>query len=322
MVMQIYKFDNIKVLCMILVVIAHTLINSYGNTGMEMIRFLCLCYTMPMFAFVSGYFSKPNLSFRKNIITLLVPCVLFTLINNLIELLVNPHYVFTLLMPGFAMWYLWALFVYRVSLPYIIRIPYIVILSFVITWIVGFVPQIANVFSLSRIICFLPYFLLGYKIANSQQGSLLNIRNRVLTTFNNRGGYFLGLIVIFAIWLIFIYLCPGHTYATGFASGYSSVYSLFIRIALQITILLTGFFIICIFPNKELWFTHYGKRTLNVYLLHGIIVLPLAFQIFPPFSDADWYIRIIMILLPTVLCLFFFSKRVDLIMKKILGIFK
>ena len=31
---HIYKFDNIKVFLMILVIIAHTLINSYGDKGM------------------------------------------------------------------------------------------------------------------------------------------------------------------------------------------------------------------------------------------------------------------------------------------------
>ena len=44
---HIYRFDNIKVFLMILVIIAHTLINSYGDKGMEYIRFFCLCYTLP-----------------------------------------------------------------------------------------------------------------------------------------------------------------------------------------------------------------------------------------------------------------------------------
>lgn len=186
--MRVYKFDNVKVWCMTLVVIAHTLINSYGDTGMEMIRFFSLCYTMPMFAFISGYFSKPQTSLCKNITTLLIPCIIFTLINNIVQLIVNPYYHFTLLMPGFAMWYLWTLFVYRTLLPYILRIPHVLILSFVLTWVVGFIPQINQVFGLSRIICFLPYFLLGYMTAND--GYYENIQKVLLTTFNNRGGIF------------------------------------------------------------------------------------------------------------------------------------
>lgn len=183
---RIYKFDSIKVWCMLLVVIVHTLNNSYGSVGQEMIRFFCLCYTMPMFTFISGYFSKPDSSFRKNVTSLLIPCILFTLVNDGVQLLVCPNYHFTLTTPGFAMWYLWALFVYRISLPYLAKIPYVVILSFVITWIVGFIPQINNTFSLSRIFCFLPYFLLGYKMAHEE--CFLKYKTLLLTQFNKWGG--------------------------------------------------------------------------------------------------------------------------------------
>ena len=164
-----YKFDNIKVWCMLLVVIVHTLYNSYGHVGQEMIRFFCLCYTMPMFTFISGYFSKPTTSFKKNVTSLLLPCLLFTLINDGIQLLVCPNYRISWTTPGFAMWYLWALFIYRVSLRYLLKIPYVIPLSFVLTWIVGLFPQINVHFSLSRVFCFLPYFLLGYKIANNSR---------------------------------------------------------------------------------------------------------------------------------------------------------
>lgn len=77
---HIYRFDNIKVFLMILVIIAHTLINSYGDKGMEYIRFFCLCYTMPLFTFISGYLSKREQHFKKNIIYLLLPCFVFTVI--------------------------------------------------------------------------------------------------------------------------------------------------------------------------------------------------------------------------------------------------
>lgn len=91
----IYKFDNIKVFLMILVIIAHTLINSYGDKGMEYIRFICLCYTMPLFTFISGYLSKKEQSLKKNCIRLLLPCIIFTIINDLVQEWVNPNYIFS-----------------------------------------------------------------------------------------------------------------------------------------------------------------------------------------------------------------------------------
>ena len=319
MSLRIYKFDSIKVWCMLLVVIVHTLNNSYGDVGQEMIRFFCLCYTMPMFTFISGYLSKPDSSFRKNVTTLLYPCILFTLVNDGIQLLVNQNYHFTLTTPGFAMWYIWALFIYRILLPYLLKIPYVVILSFILTWIVGFIPQIDSTFSLSRVFCFLPYFLLGYKVANDE--CLYKYKELILTQFNKSGGVIL-LISVFVIWWAIIYFFPGHTIATGFNGGFGSFRGLILRIALQVTILVTGYLVLRIFPNKELWFTKYGTRTMNVYLLHAIIVLPFAFQVFPPFAEANWWLRILMIIVPTTLCIPLFSKRVDKLMRTLLGVIK
>ena len=134
-----------------------------------------------MFTFISGYFSKPTTSFRKNVTSLLFPCLLFTLINDGVQLLVNPNYQISWTTPGFAMWYLWALFIYRVSLRYLLKIPYVIPLSFVLTWIVGLFPHINVHFSLSRVFCFLPYFILGYKIANNSRWlSCKALNNNVL----------------------------------------------------------------------------------------------------------------------------------------------
>ena len=173
----IYKFDNIKVFLMILVIIAHTLINSYGDKGMEYIRFICLCYTMPLFTFISGYLSKKEQSLKKNCIRLLLPCIIFTIINDLVQEWVNPNYIFSWKQPGFAMWYLWVLFVYRFALPYLIRIKYILLFSFLLSWFVGFIPFVGANYSLSRLCCFLPYFLLGYTIAN--EDVLVRYKNEI-----------------------------------------------------------------------------------------------------------------------------------------------
>lgn len=171
---------------MMMVVLVHTLINSYGCVQQEMIRFPLLCFTMPLFAFISGYFSKPEQQLKKNINLLLIPCLVFTLINDGIQYIVNPNYYFSLKTPGFAMWYLWALFVYRSILPYIYKIPHVILLSFVLTWCAGLYTGINSVLSLSRIICFLPYFLLGNKIAHEQK--YIKMKESLLHKNVTRGG--------------------------------------------------------------------------------------------------------------------------------------
>lgn len=161
---RIYKFDNLKVVCMIMVIMAHMLDNSYGCVQHEMLRFPLLCFTMPLFTFISGYLAKENPNTVKDIRSLLLPYMLFTIVYDILMVYVNPAYEFSWKRPGFAMWYLFILFVYRQVLPYIIRIPHIVLGTFVLSWVVGLIPQIGADYNLSRLFCFLPYFLLGYKV--------------------------------------------------------------------------------------------------------------------------------------------------------------
>jgi fucose 4-O-acetylase-like acetyltransferase len=126
------------------------------------------------------------------------------------------------------------------------------------------------------------------------------------------------ILIIFLAWEAFIYNFPGYTYATGFNSGYNhQLFQLLLRIALQITIVTTGWAVIMICPNRKFWFSKYGSRTLNAYLLHGLIVLPFAYQVFPPFCQANIYQKHLMIIIPTTLSLTLFSKTIDTTIKKI-----
>ena len=308
-----FRFDNIKVLLMLLVITAHTLTNSYGYWGMEIIRFYCLCFTMPLFTFISGYLSKPEARLEKNVRHLLLPCVIFTIVNDCIRMIVDQNYTFTWKQPGFAMWYLWVLFVFRISLPLLVRIPHILPISFILSWLVGFVPFAGVDFSLQRIICFLPWFLLGYKLKKKKKLSIKLI--------NAKGGgkWYMLLAACFAFWTAVIIVHPGLTYSTSFAVPYSgnNVLQLLLRISLQLTIAFIGWCIIHIIPNKNVWYSRFGRNTMSVYLLHGIIVLPFAYLVFPPFADASILQRFLMIALPVVCCIPLFTTKVN----KILNLF-
>lgn len=59
---RIYNLDNVKVILMLLVIIGHTLLNSYGDDSIEYIRFICRCFTMPLFTFISGYLTEKRTS--------------------------------------------------------------------------------------------------------------------------------------------------------------------------------------------------------------------------------------------------------------------
>lgn len=296
-----------KVICMVMVIIAHTLYRSSGDVGMESIRFCCLCFTMPMFFFMSGMVSKIKpfgQTFRKSVRHLLIPCIVFSLIYNILLQYINPGFRPRYDIPGFAMWYLWVLFLYRLSLPLLNRIPYIVPISFVVALCVPMVPWIGNRFGLCRIACFLPYYLLGYKLRDVKWPRLSNLR--IILGWGS-------LCLIFAIWIVFIHVYPGHTYRTAFNSAFNGdpIHGVLLQTALIGTICITGSLVWLLIPDRLLWFTKYGERTLTVYLLHGLIVLPTAYCLFRPFSEESMIGRIEMILIPTLICLILFNEKLN-----------
>lgn len=66
------------------------------------------------------------------------------------------------------MWFLLVLFIYRMIFPFLIKIKYILAISIIAALVVGFIPFIGKEFGLSRMFCFLPFYLLGYYVKNEK----------------------------------------------------------------------------------------------------------------------------------------------------------
>lgn len=311
---RIYLLDNIKVYLMLLVIVAHTLIASYGHNDklIAWIWFFCLSYTMPLFTFISGFLSRPAWELKKNVRHLLIPFMVFSVVNICYEGGVNENFNFDWTVPGFAMWYLLVLFLYRLILPLLVRIKYVFIYSLVLSWVVGYLPFINTSFSLSRFFCFLPFFLLGYYVAQKEEW-----KQKLFVPIDMKGVF--SVILIFVVWFIILSYKPSLAFATSFTGGYGSGYiQILFRIFLQISVVMLGYYVLRLFPKGFTWITPYGSRTMNVYLLHALIVLPFAYQVFPLFEDGTVLQKVGMILIPTFCCLFLFTRPVDVIMKKII----
>ena len=303
MTSRVYLFDNIKVYLMLLVIVAHTLIASYGcnDTVVSFIWFVCLSYTMPLFTFISGFFSKSEWNFRKNVNSLLIPFLFFNVVNVCVENWVNPNFYFTWKIPGFAMWYLLVLFLYRLLLPLCEKhIWHTIIISLILSWIVGYIPAINTVFSLSRFFCFMPFFLSGYIFSRYK---LLDKLMKV-----NMGGVKMAFLLICILWLIVLSFKPHLVFATSFTRGYGTgCVQLLFRLFVQVSVFIMSLCVLRLFPNREMWYTKYGRNTVNVYLLHGLIILPFAYVVFPRFEEGCIAQKIVMILLPTFCCIPLFS---------------
>ena len=137
---RIHRFDNLKGLAIILVVIGH-LIYLKNTKEINLIRNFIYIIHLPVFFFVSGYFSKieegqPIKSFKRLMIPFILFCIIYWLFQKYV-LLGNPKTLF--IYPGYGLWFLISLFFMKMLLPIMDKLRYPVLTSFIIAICIGFI---------------------------------------------------------------------------------------------------------------------------------------------------------------------------------------
>jgi|GEM_PF-2223676 len=287
-------FDNLKVTLIFLVVATHYA-GMYGDIPSMRGFYNALCsFLMPEFIFISGYFSKKIISQRKSdVINLLIPYILLQLYHLLftkVSGLGNGSLNFTI--PTFQNWYLLALFIWRLLIPYFnfFNKTAAIMLIFAISVGIGFIPQFNKFLALHRAIYYMPFFVLGYFFTDLKY--LISRLHRYKTLF----------IVLFfcmtsAIMVVSYYskkLSFIITYAYLPSFGYHSLkyYSaktllpFIIRVLGMISSIIISWANLFLIPMKKTWYSKFGRHTLYVFFFHMFFVWPIAsFPYFPIITE-------------------------------------
>lgn len=158
--------DFLKYFLIWMVVLGH-FINLYQRSIGPLGGLYNCIYTfhMPLFVFISGYFSKRMNTYRKkNIDTLLYPFLVFQILNIIYTIIIPIEPLKNnIFYPYHQNWYLIALFWWRSFSPYKQFFKdYVVIGSAVlISLSVGFFPEWSGFMGLYKTAYFLPFFILG-----------------------------------------------------------------------------------------------------------------------------------------------------------------
>lgn len=257
--------DTLKGLFIFLVVFGHLLEPQYGAAA----NFLYLniySFHMPAFIFLSGWFSR-NSTLRRAVTGVLLPYLAFQVIYLLYTGL--PIQVYS---PYWILWYLFALFLWRLLVPALRRWEPLAWVLFPVavaaSLLCGYTDKIGYSFALSRVLVFLPYFLLGYALAGQRETLLPKLRSplsRGLATLGVLGcaGYFWHVRLTFQRQWMFG------------ASAYSfSGATPKIRLMLLVIALLWVWFLLAWMPETRVpGLSTLGQNTLFVYLLHGFVKL-------------------------------------------------
>ena len=170
--------DNIKVLLIFLVVFNHIIAFNLVkvDTVVRYVWYAITIFHMPAFVFISGYLSKKPQNVLKNFKNLLIPYVLGYTLTWYSQIWLGRSVDYEILRPtGSVMWYILALFIYRLTIEALGKIRFIVPLSILFALWAGTRPEFTTFLSSSRIVVFFPFFVgISGRVNISQQS--VNLR--------------------------------------------------------------------------------------------------------------------------------------------------
>ncbi len=278
-------WDNARFLTVMLVVVGHGIQRLTADSNNALILYLFIyAFHMPAFAIISGYFSRtgaPTTGQLKKVITdILLPYFIMETIWTLVQFLVEGKQEFNPSTPSWTLWFLLALGIFRLILPYLALVRWPLFWAVLFSVGVGYLSNVDSTFSLSRAIGILPFFVLGWKV---REWGLVEMWRPV-----KRHAWWIrgAALTVFGIWLavLFAFIETWRAIDLRFWFFYNDPYVAlgenhwwagFVRLALlALAVLLSVAFFVLV-PRSETWFTGFGQATMYVYLLHSFVLYPI-----------------------------------------------
>ena len=278
-------WDNARFVCVALVVIGHGIQRLTANSDNALTVYLFIyAFHMPAFAIISGYFSKsgsPTVRQMRKVITdILIPYFIMETIWTIVQWLVEGKVAFNPTTPSWTLWFLLALGIFRLVLPYLALVKWPLLWSVVFSVGVGYLNNVDSTFSLSRAIGILPFFVLGWKL---KQWGLIEkwrfverpawiVRAAALATL----GAWLWVIVANIAFFREVDLRFWFFYDDSYRGlGEGEWWAGAVRLGLIALAVVLSAALFVLIPRSETWITDMGQATMYVYLLHSFILYPL-----------------------------------------------
>ncbi|MCB5163750.1 acyltransferase family protein [Streptomyces bambusae] len=267
-------FDNVKYLTILLVALGH--IWPYVVEGSRATRALYMfVYTfhMPVFILISGYLSRSYSGRPEQVRRLLtgvaLPYVVFEVAYTLFARwgTGHPEKPISLLTPFYLMWFLIALFIWRLTTPLWRAMRWPLAVSLVVAAAALVTPGIGPTLDLVRVLQFLPFFVLGLCMKPEHFQFLRRRASRVLAALVFVGALPFTYWVTPSIPMNWVYRSRsvqemGHAWLPGLFRA---------SVFFCCTLVLVAAFLALV-PARRHWFTVLGAGTICGYVLHGFLV--------------------------------------------------
>lgn len=268
-----YLIDNIKVLLIFLVVFNHIIAFCLVKEDI-VIRYIWYAITifhMPAFVFISGYLSKKPQSAMKNVKNLLIPYILGYSLTWYAQTWLGKSIDYEILRPsGTVMWYVLALFVYRLTIDALGKVRLVLPLSIIIALWAGTRAEFTTYLSTSRIVVFFPFFVAGYLW-----------KSEYITAVRK----FKGKYMLIALSGLLLYAIPNYMISNSMPvdifrgnhsyeiCGLGVGEGIVIRMLMYLISFLVIYTIAAIMPDVRLPLTFIGRNTMGIYFFHYPIMI-------------------------------------------------
>ena len=265
--------DNIKVLLIFLVVFNHIIAFNLVkvDTVVRYVWYAITIFHMPAFVFISGYLSKKPQNVLKNFKNLLIPYVLGYTLTWYSQIWLGRSVDYEILRPtGSVMWYILALFIYRLTIEALGKIRFIVLLSILFALWAGTRSEFTTFLSSSRIVVFFPFFVAGYLW-----------KSEYITAIRKfKGKWILVVISGVLLWAIPNYMIPNEMGIAIFRGnhgyqlcGLTDPQGVILRLLMYLVSFVVVYTMLALVPDIKLPLTYVGRHTMGIYFFHYPIMI-------------------------------------------------
>lgn len=282
--------DNARGILIALVVVGHTLecFDVIGDVLGGTLYKAIYSFHMAAFVIISGYLSR---SYRneprqvKRLLTaMLVPYVIFQMVHEAGKaLLLGQEFALQLVVPAWTLWFLFALMVWRLLTPVLRQLRHPLVFAVAISVIAPLDPDLDSTLSIGRLLGMLPFFVLGLVCTPAMLERVRSFRHRWL-------GALVLLAALACAFLLREQVSNSYFYLR---SAYDEDAAVLFSVAVRLGALVVGVVgtlaLLLVTPRGQSVLTTVGSRSLTIYLLHTVLLLPIRYADSLPGWIETWW---------------------------------
>lgn len=271
---RIAIWDNLKFVLIYTVVVGH-LAEYYTeySDNIKSLYFFIYLFHMPAFVFLAGMFGKNTISDRKydKVLGYFVLYFVMKIIFYIARLTLHGSASLQLFYEPGVPWFIFAMAIYYLLTMFLQKFErkYVLMFSILLACFAGYDESIGDYFVLSRIIAFYPFFYIGFCM--KQEKVIEKVKKKSIQISSLALLFMLAYVCVNHIESIY-WLLPLLKGRYSFFTLQYPAYGCLLRAIWYVLgfVLILG--LVSITPNRQVFFTEMGTRTIQVYALHAILI--------------------------------------------------